>query len=46
MANSPDLAVRAMLETPAAGKVLRAKQTTLNGSVVATRQGLRGALAQ
>ena len=35
-----------MLETPAARLVLRAKQTTLHGSVVETRQGLRGVLAQ
>ena len=35
-----------MLETPAARKVLRARQTSLNDTVVATRQGLRSALAQ
>ena len=46
MATSPDPVVRAMLETPAARKVLRARQTSLNGTVVATRQGLKGVLAQ
>ena len=46
MAMSPDPVVRAMLETPAARKVLRARQTSLNGTVVATRQGLRSVLAQ
>ena len=46
MAMSPDPVVRAMLETPAARKVLRARQTSLNGTVVATRQGLRSLLAQ
>lgn len=35
-----------LLETPAARKVLRAKQTSLNGTVVATRQGLGSVLAQ
>ena len=35
-----------MLETPAARKVLRARQTSLNGTVVASRQGLRAVLAQ
>ena len=35
-----------MLETPPARKVLRARQTSLNGTVVATRQGLRSVLAQ
>ena len=43
MAMSPDPVVCAMLETPAARKVLRARQTSLNGTVVATRQGLRDA---
>ena len=46
MAMSPDPVVCAMLETPAARKVLRARQTSLNGTVVATRQGLRSALPQ
>ena len=46
MAMSPDPVVCAMLETPAARKVLRARQTSLNGTVVATRQGLRSVLAQ
>ncbi|CAH3170888.1 unnamed protein product [Porites evermanni] len=46
MAMSPDPVVCAMLETPATHKVLRAKQTSLNGTVVATRQGLRSVLAQ
>ena len=45
MAMSLDLVVRAMLETPAASKVLRVKQTSLNGTVVVTRQGLRSVLA-
>ena len=35
-----------MLETPAACKVFRARQTSLNGTVVATRRGLRSVLAQ
>ena len=44
MANSMDPVVHAMLETPAAkGKVLI---QSLNDSVVVTRQGLRGVLAQ
>ena len=46
MAMSPDPVVCAMLETPAARKVLRARQTSLNSTVVATRQGLRSALPQ
>ena len=46
MALSPDPVVCAMLETPAARKVLRAKQTSLHVTVVATRQGLRSVLAQ
>ena len=46
MALSLDPVVRAMLQTPAARKVLRARQTSLNDTVVATRQGLRSALAQ
>ena len=46
MAMSPDPVVCAMLETPAARKVLRARQTSLNGTVMATRQGLRSALPQ
>ena len=46
MAMSPDLVVRAMLETPAASKLLRVKQTSLNSTVVATLQGLRSVLAQ
>ena len=46
MAMSLDPVVRAMLETPAARKVLRARQTSLNGTVVATRQGLRSVLVQ
>ena len=46
MALSLDPVVRAMLETPAARKVLRARQTSLNDTVMATHQGLRSALAQ
>ena len=46
MAMSPDPVVCAMLETPAARKVLRARQTSLNGTVVATRQGHSSALPQ
>ena len=46
MGLSPDPVVCAMLETPAACKVLRAKQTSLHGTVMATRQGLRSVLAQ
>ena len=46
MAMSPNPVVRAMLETPAACNVLRAKQTSLNGTVEATCQGLRSVLAQ
>ena len=43
MADSMDPVVHAMLETPAAGKVLL---QSLNDSVVVTRQGLTGVLAQ
>ena len=43
MADSMDQVVHAMLETPAAGKVLI---QSLNDSVVLTRQGLTGVLAQ
>ena len=46
MAMSPDPVVRAMLETPTARKVLRAKQTSLNGTVMGTCQGRRTVLAQ
>ena len=43
MADSMDPVVHAMLETPAAGEVLI---QSLNDSVVVTRQGLTGVLAQ
>ena len=45
LAESQDPVISAMINTPAAVRLLKAKQTTLDGSVVATRQGLRGLLA-
>ena len=45
IAESQDPVISAMINTPAAIRLLKAKQTTLDGSVVATRQGLRGLLA-
>ena len=45
MAESQDPVTRAMLNVPAALRVLVAKQTTLNSTIVATRRGPKGALA-
>ena len=45
MAESQDPVMSAILQTPAALGLLKHRQTTLDGSVVATRRGLRGLLA-
>ena len=45
MAASQDPVMSAIIKTPAALGLLKQRQTTLDGSVVATRRGLKGLLA-